>query len=380
MGRTGRSIIKPARYQDPVSPEVKRRKRNSSVTGNVTSDIEYIRNFMHQQNENMSSLRETLASQHNNQLNTQSNAQINTQHNIQTNTQQNPQFHKLHNLQANTIQNPQINAFRFVEPIHTPNNSFNNNCSFQSEPVQSVYPQLLQNYNSANISNSYPSISQHLSIMHEQNARNSLIPVVHPNTSPYPVGMESSTQDFNDRIMKRLDELCAETKRINVKVDRIERTLNKRQRASSKPSCIPISSLEDMEMFENITETEFSDVVEYFEYTGGFNMKETVKLCLKEGLKDSATVLFTWNGTATTKALCQTRFVKAIYEALCNNSYFKKPIKPEFKNHLREALRGAKERLRHNNNTQPNSYRLRNNKLPNDQWDLDEEEKADDDI
>lgn len=56
----------------------------------------------------------------------------------------------------------------------------------------------------------------------------------------------------------------------------------------------------------------------YFHYVGGFNLKEALNLCLKEGLVDAVTPLFTWFGREggqrnPQRPLYNTRLVLAIY-------------------------------------------------------------------
>jgi hypothetical protein len=114
--------------------------------------------------------------------------------------------------------------------------------------------------------------------------------------------------------------------------------------------------------------------VNYFKYIGGFNLKEAVNLCLKEGSQDSVTPLFTWWGREDQRPLYNTRFIIAIYgtisilqyilillrtllmmiynycvffsEAASSNRYIKKPTRSEFQRQMREALRATKERCR----------------------------------
>ncbi|XP_011705890.1 PREDICTED: uncharacterized protein LOC105461097 [Wasmannia auropunctata] len=86
--------------------------------------------------------------------------------------------------------------------------------------------------------------------------------------------------------------------------------------------------------------------VNYLHYIGGFNLKETVNLCLKEALKDSLTPSFTWWGSREGRPLYCTRLIVAIYEAVCKNRHFEKPTRSEFQTQAKEALRAAKERAR----------------------------------
>ncbi|KAL6419192.1 hypothetical protein ACFW04_011544 [Cataglyphis niger] len=61
-----------------------------------------------------------------------------------------------------------------------------------------------------------------------------------------------------------------------------------------KPICLPISSVADIDTFETLDDTDYQEVVNYFKYIGGFNLKEAINLYLKEGLEESITPSFIW--------------------------------------------------------------------------------------
>ncbi|XP_050452163.1 uncharacterized protein LOC126851866 [Cataglyphis hispanica] len=85
----------------------------------------------------------------------------------------------------------------------------------------------------------------------------------------------------------------------------------------------------------------------YFHYIGGFNLKKTINLCLKEAVKDSLTLSFTWWGReGGQKQLYNASVIIALYEVMCNNQHFPKPTRSEFQVYAKEVLRGAKERAR----------------------------------
>ncbi|GAB1862849.1 DUF4806 domain-containing protein [Camponotus japonicus] len=86
-----------------------------------------------------------------------------------------------------------------------------------------------------------------------------------------------------------------EFKRMNI-LQSILKCVQIRNHPSRKPRIFPIASLEEMDNFENIDENAYSDVVNYFRYIGGFNLKEAINLYLKESLEDSLTPSFTWFG------------------------------------------------------------------------------------
>ncbi|XP_070167957.1 uncharacterized protein [Polyergus mexicanus] len=151
---------------------------------------------------------------------------------------------------------------------------------------------------------------------------------------------------------ERLDRFEAELKRINGLLKNIFKCVqhlksDNRRRAPTKPAILPISSLEEMDIFEDIDDDGYSEIVHYFEYIGGFTLKEAVNLCLKEALTDFLTPSFTWWGReGGPRPLYNTRLILAIYDAVCNNRYINNPTRSEFQAQMREALRTGKERWR----------------------------------
>jgi len=139
--------------------------------------------------------------------------------------------------------------------------------------------------------------------------------------------------------------------------------------------------------------------VAYFRNIDGFNLKEAVNLCLKEGLKDSITPSFTWWGReGGQRGLCiilvllwqymiryiflylfvnificltnDSVFCISFSEAVSNNRHFEKPTRSDFQMHMREALRTAKERLRHRlrgSRTQTANFMIRRQDFWNDE-------------
>ncbi|XP_029176429.1 uncharacterized protein LOC114944606 [Nylanderia fulva] len=99
-----------------------------------------------------------------------------------------------------------------------------------------------------------------------------------------------------------------------------------------------------MDAFERFDENGYSNAVNYFRYIGGFNLRETINLCLKEGLKDAIATSFTWWSREGHWPLYNTRLIVAIYDGVCQNKHFEKPTRSEFQAQMREALRMSKER------------------------------------
>ncbi|KAM0734128.1 hypothetical protein ACS0PU_012493 [Formica fusca] len=61
-----------------------------------------------------------------------------------------------------------------------------------------------------------------------------------------------------------------------------------------KPAVLPIISMEQMDAFEHVEEDIYLSVVRYFEFLGGFHIKEVINTCLKEAVQDALTPRFTW--------------------------------------------------------------------------------------
>ncbi|XP_011859031.1 PREDICTED: uncharacterized protein LOC105556544, partial [Vollenhovia emeryi] len=168
-------------------------------------------------------------------------------------------------------------------------------------------------------------------------------------------------------------------RRINTLLQSILKCVQDNRGVQRKPAILPISSLAEMDDFENIDDNGFTEVVNYFNYIGGFNLKEAINLCLKEALKDLLTPSFTWWGReGGQRPLYNARIIIAIYgmifflslltipycfnhvlcinctalhyilfvESMCNNKHFPKPTRSEFQAQAKEALRAAKERAR----------------------------------
>ncbi|GAB1867687.1 DUF4806 domain-containing protein [Camponotus japonicus] len=134
---------------------------------------------------------------------------------------------------------------------------------------------------------------------------------------------------------------------MNTVLEKVLKSIQDHRGMPRKPAVLPISSLAEMDNFENIEENSYTDVVNYLHFIGGFNLKEAINLCFKESLKDSLTTSFTWWGReGGSKPLYNTRIMFAIYKAVCNNKHFPKPTRPEYQVQAKEALRTAKERAR----------------------------------
>lgn len=124
---------------------------------------------------------------------------------------------------------------------------------------------------------------------------------------------------------------------MNGTLQKILKSVQDRHSAPQKPHGLPLSTLEQMEDFENQDDEGYSQAVSditilpdrnifvyyiklsfvqinYFHYVGGFHLKEAVQLCVKEALSDAFVRSFTWFGLEPgRRPLYNTRLPKAIY-------------------------------------------------------------------
>ncbi|XP_036142864.1 uncharacterized protein LOC114254959 [Monomorium pharaonis] len=145
---------------------------------------------------------------------------------------------------------------------------------------------------------------------------------------------------------------------IHHKLDTLLRqTSNSRKHVPEKPAFLPVSSVEDVENFETVNDEEYMKLVKYLVFIGGFNAKESIGLCMREVFQDRLMTSYTWFGREENqRALFNTRLVKAIYDAICENKNFEKPMRAAFQSYMRDAVRTAKQRHRNKtrNNLNPN--------------------------
>ncbi|XP_072757498.1 uncharacterized protein [Anoplolepis gracilipes] len=173
----------------------------------------------------------------------------------------------------------------------------------------------------------------------DSNIQDTLIP---QNNIPYQERQAHQGRAYNSG--KRVE---TELKRMNNLLEKIFKCVQHRRHSPQKPTVLPITSLIDMDKFERVDEENYSDVVNYLSYIGGFNLKEAVNLCFKEAMEDSLTPSFTWWGREGGRSLYNARLTVAIYDAVCHNQHFDKPTRTEFQMQFRETLRAAKERVKH---------------------------------
>ncbi|XP_032687578.1 uncharacterized protein LOC116851852 [Odontomachus brunneus] len=183
------------------------------------------------------------------------------------------------------------------------------------------------------------------------------------------------TETLLNRMEERISNVEAEIKKITAGINKILRCVQDHRSAVRKPDGLSITSMEQMQEFEESVEQHYTDVVNYFHYIGGFTLKEATNLCLKEALHDTLVLSYTWFGRDEGRQpLYNTRLVKAIYDAVCRNNSFAKPQKSEFQKEMRNSLRVMKER------NQIRMKRHQRNPVPLDAehlWDDEEEDNQD---
>lgn len=154
---------------------------------------------------------------------------------------------------------------------------------------------------------------------------------------------------YECRIMlKRLDVIEMEMKRIASVLEKMWKQIQKNdsRKAPEKPSILPLASLQALEAFENIGEEEYSDVVDYLQYVGGFTARDAIYLCFKEALEDNFSISLTWLGGKGKTSLCERAITRAMYDAVSRNEYVGNLTRCDFQSIVKAALRAAQERAK----------------------------------
>ncbi|XP_029157242.1 uncharacterized protein LOC114929746, partial [Nylanderia fulva] len=184
------------------------------------------------------------------------------------------------------------------------------------------------------------------------------------SSSYLPSSSQASREFYNfhvrpeiQAIHGRMDQLALEVQQIHQKLDRVLTQIsNNRRHMPEKPAFLPLSLVEDVEIFETANDEEYMKLVNYLIFIGGLNAKESVNLCFKEIFQDSLMNLYTWFGREDNqRPLYNTRLVNAIYDAICENKNFERPMRAAFQTYMRDALRTAKQR--HRNRARNNLHR-----------------------
>ncbi|XP_076645534.1 uncharacterized protein LOC143354985 [Halictus rubicundus] len=145
---------------------------------------------------------------------------------------------------------------------------------------------------------------------------------------------ETITISQYEWLMKRLD-------RMEKKIDKILSRKDKPRDYGKKPDCLPVRTREDIDKFENCFDEEYNNVVDYFAYMGGCNLKEALSVT------DSLLTFYTWFGTESHQPLYLTKIVRALFDAACESRAFARPTRLEFQDSMRVVLKACKERVWH---------------------------------
>ncbi|XP_076299262.1 uncharacterized protein LOC143218132 [Lasioglossum baleicum] len=184
-----------------------------------------------------------------------------------------------------------------------------------------------------------------------------------PGTSTS-TNMSSATVTNNDIQMtlnRQTSLMQAQFKKINARMDKLESMLTKllkQQQAHDnpiKPPWLPFTTVAAMQEFEDAKDA-YSELVNYLQYVGGYNLKEAVNLSFKETFDDNLLVCYSWRGMDEKLCLQDTEVIRAIQEAVMVNKHYDRPSKPEIETKMIAALRTAKERVRSRSRRQAAVY------------------------
>lgn len=114
----------------------------------------------------------------------------------------------------------------------------------------------------------------------------------------------------------------------------------------SKPPSFPLQSVQQVIDFNNISQEEYENAVEYLHFVGGFTLHDAIKYCMKEAMTDDTIRHYSAWGERGNLPLFDTKLIKVIYDAVCKNSHFEKPLRDDFFREVGEAVRFGKQRHR----------------------------------
>ncbi|XP_076675666.1 uncharacterized protein LOC143372914 [Andrena cerasifolii] len=199
------------------------------------------------------------------------------------------------------------------------------------------------------------------------------------NTAPTQPPDNGSMDDLTGR-----NRIEAELIRMNTLLLSIQKSVQAIHNTGEpmKPAVLPLSSVQEVDCFEDIDDDTYSKVVKYFEYVGGFDFKGAVKCCFKEALLDDLTSSFTWFGSEGLRSLYDTRIARAIFDGVAQNPKFQKPTRSDFQLRMQAELKAAKERIRcrkRDPSTKPTSS-IQNPRVPHSFWSDQQPDEADDDL
>ncbi|XP_011864783.1 PREDICTED: uncharacterized protein LOC105560345 [Vollenhovia emeryi] len=114
----------------------------------------------------------------------------------------------------------------------------------------------------------------------------------------------------------------------------------------SKPPLFPLQSIQQVKDFDNISQEEYENVVQYLHFIGGYTLHEAIKYCMKEAVTDETINNYSVWGEQKNIPLFDTKLMKAVYDAVCLNSHFANPLRDDFFREVAEAIRIGKQRHR----------------------------------
>ncbi|XP_011685134.1 PREDICTED: uncharacterized protein LOC105448326 isoform X2 [Wasmannia auropunctata] len=134
---------------------------------------------------------------------------------------------------------------------------------------------------------------------------------------------------------------------INNKLDRLLRKQSNIM--PPKPPSFPLQSVQEVTNFNNISQEEYDNAVQYLHFIGGFTLHDTVKYCMKEVMTDDTIKHYSAWGERGNLPLFDTKVIRVIYDAVCMNTHFERPLRDEFFREVAEAVRFGKQRNRNMN-------------------------------
>ncbi|XP_076660580.1 uncharacterized protein LOC143363939 [Halictus rubicundus] len=164
------------------------------------------------------------------------------------------------------------------------------------------------------------------------------IPPPTPSYTMHPPG-ELTIWHYND-LVKRMDHM-------NQKIDKLLSRKDRPRHYGRKPDCLPLQTREDVDNFENCSDEQYNNVVDYFAYLGGSNLKEALSASFRESLTDSLLQFYTWFGKESRQPLYLTKIVRALFDAACESRAFARPTRLEYQDSMRVVLKARKERVWH---------------------------------
>ncbi|XP_028046312.2 uncharacterized protein LOC114254391 [Monomorium pharaonis] len=83
-----------------------------------------------------------------------------------------------------------------------------------------------------------------------------------------------------------------------------------------KPPSFPLKSVQEVTDFDNISQEEYENAVQYLYFVGGFTLHEAIKYCMKEVMTDDVIRYYSAWGERGNLPLLNTRLIKVIYSRL----------------------------------------------------------------